>query len=134
MKISYLPGNSEMMGSAIKYPAILSRRHRFVDLTQADVALVRGDHRDDWKKAHAAGVPWVVMQHDCYSLRHDCTEEQWRPLRLRGTVDGASVERTESRRGESQAHGRGPSTDAETSVSEDRGLRRIYHGTELSER
>lgn len=65
------------VGSQRKYIEIL-RRHfggratpsaQFLRAIEGRVALVAGDHWGEWKEAVAAGLPYVVDEHDVVSLR-----------------------------------------------------------------
>ena len=74
MKALYLV-QPPLQGSRYKYAEMFGRvcdvaaRHAIGRTRGIDFAIIRGDYRDDYKAAMKAGLPYILIEHDVYTMR-----------------------------------------------------------------
>lgn len=87
MRVLYSTPDRQVTGSRYKYAALLQQRFpgplvigRGGELAAAlesdtpDVVVLHGDQLDFWQTAHAAGVPYLLLEHDVASMRGSLDE------------------------------------------------------------
>jgi hypothetical protein len=69
-----------MVGSQLKYPGMLMKKHNceLVDNLKhvsiiPDIAYCNGDHWTDYKQAFDTGIPYILSEHDVFTLRTGIT-------------------------------------------------------------